>query len=231
VETTSAAKQRDVPAGDFKRSVAASLVNAPPHAVWVCCGMFSIVAALAATVPDDPAVVDRGWSRAMRDIKTPRLDRAALVLNEAGRGIGRGATLAAIALALAQRRRWPALRAFAVAELATPVVVNGVKVMVDRRRPAGSGLHAFGTAFPSGHTAYAGATMVALTLLRSDRRSGGRGRWVAAGLGTAAMAWSRTYLQLHWLTDVTAGALLGSGVSLAVFARADRTGPPGQERA
>jgi membrane-associated phospholipid phosphatase len=32
------------------------------------------------------------------------------------------------------------------------------------------------------------------------------------------MAWSRTYLQVHLLTDVIAGALLGSGVSLLVFA-------------
>jgi membrane-associated phospholipid phosphatase len=32
------------------------------------------------------------------------------------------------------------------------------------------------------------------------------------------MAWSRTYLQVHWLLDVLGGALLGAGVALAVFA-------------
>jgi len=41
-------------------------------------------------------------------------------------------------------------------------------------------------------------------------------------LGVIGMAWSRTYLQVHWLTDVIAGALLGSGISLLVFAIAQR---------
>ncbi len=31
------------------------------------------------------------------------------------------------------------------------------------------------------------------------------------------MAWSRTYLQVHWLSDVIAGAMLGIGISLVVF--------------
>ncbi|MGA7387306.1 MAG: phosphatase PAP2 family protein, partial [Pseudolabrys sp.] len=46
--------------------------------------------------------------------------------------------------------------------------------------------------------------------------------WALAGLGVVGMAWSRTYLQVHWLTDVIAGALLGSGVSLLVFAIAQQ---------
>ena len=32
------------------------------------------------------------------------------------------------------------------------------------------------------------------------------------------MAWSRTYLQVHWLLHVLAGSLLGAGVALVVFA-------------
>jgi membrane-associated phospholipid phosphatase len=41
--------------------------------------------------------------------------------------------------------------------------------------------------------------------------------WGAALAATAGMAWSRTYLRMHWLSDVTAGALLGAGVSLWAF--------------
>jgi membrane-associated phospholipid phosphatase len=42
--------------------------------------------------------------------------------------------------------------------------------------------------------------------------------WSLAILATAAMAWSRTYLQVHWLLDVLAGASLGTGIALTVFA-------------
>jgi undecaprenyl-diphosphatase len=41
--------------------------------------------------------------------------------------------------------------------------------------------------------------------------------WSLAVLATAAMAWSRTYLQVHWLLDVTVGSILGVGVALIVF--------------
>ena len=38
------------------------------------------------------------------------------------------------------------------------------------------------------------------------------------------MGWSRTFLQVHWLSDVIAGALLGVGVALLVFAAAQLRG-------
>ena len=45
------------------------------------------------------------------------------------------------------------------------------------------------------------------------------------------MAWSRTYLQLHWLTDVAAGGLLGTGVTLVAFDRVRRRDQAGSARA
>ena len=80
-------------------------------------------------------------------------------------------------------------------------------------------LHANGSSFPSGHAAYAGATTVALVLLFT--LPGRRLRfWLLAALVTAGMAWSRTQLQVHWLSDAISGALLGVGVALACFASA-----------
>jgi undecaprenyl-diphosphatase len=72
-----------------------------------------------------------------------------------------------------------------------------------------------GASFPSGHTAFAAATCAVLVLLLAPRR---RAWWVLAATATVAMAWSRTYLQVHWLLDVLGGALLGLGVAFSVFA-------------
>jgi undecaprenyl-diphosphatase len=44
-----------------------------------------------------------------------------------------------------------------------------------------------------------------------------------AAAGIAGMAWSRTYLQVHWLSDVVAGAALGVGVALLGFGVAQLT--------
>jgi membrane-associated phospholipid phosphatase len=80
-------------------------------------------------------------------------------------------------------------------------------------------LDASSTSFPSGHTSFAAVTCVSLVLAFAmpGRR---RVRWPLAVLGIGAMGWSRTFLHVHWLSDVIAGALLGVSVALLVFAAA-----------
>lgn len=64
--------------------------------------------------------------------------------------------------------------------------------------------------FPSGHTA--SSFTAAVTLWKWDRR------WGIAGFVLAALiAFSRLYLQVHYPTDVLAGAVLGTVVALAVW--------------
>jgi len=200
------------------RTSGESFLAHPAHALWAACAMLAFVVLIAILVPAGPLGLDRSWSEAMRHLETPSLTHLALVFNWLGRGFGRVIALALVGLLLVRRRRWLALVAFAVAESLAPLFSALLKLLVDRARPPDGLVHPVGASFPSGHSTYAGATCVALVLLFTTPGTRRKWWWVLAGLAVVGMAWSRTYLQVHWLTDVIAGALLGSGVSLLVFA-------------
>ena len=106
------------------------------------------------------------------------------------------------------------LLAFILVEALTPLLVNLIKLLVGRERPPAALIEAHGSSYPSGHAAYAGATTVILVLLFTTPGRTRRAWWAVAAVATAAMAWSRTYLQVHWLSDALAGATLGVGVAL-----------------
>jgi undecaprenyl-diphosphatase len=184
--------------------------------------MLALVVLIAILVPEGPLGVDRSWAEAMHHLETPLLTDLALAFNWLGRGLGRALGLTLVGLLLLRRRRWLALAAFAVAESLAPLLSVLLKALIDRPRPTDGLVHAVGPSFPSGHATYAGVTCLALVLLFTTPGTRRRWWWALASLGVVGMAWSRTYLQVHWLTDVIAGALLGSGISLLVFAVAQR---------
>jgi undecaprenyl-diphosphatase len=189
----------------------------PKVALGCGAALIGLIVLVGLIIPSGPLRIDQRWSEWMSDISSTALHHLALVFNYLGRGLGRALSLAAIGLVLLLARRWSALLAFAATEALTPLAVNLLKHLVDRPRPPRALLHANGSSFPSGHAAYAGATTVALVLLFTVP-----GRrllfWLLAALGTAGMAWSRTYLQVHWLSDAVSGALLGAGVALVCYA-------------
>jgi undecaprenyl-diphosphatase len=195
-------------------------VRRPRLALSGGAGLIGLVALIGLFIPTQPLAIDQRWSEAMSDIPSAALHHLALIFNYLGRGLGRALSIAAIGLALLLTRRWRALLAFAATEALTPLAVNLLKHILDRPRPPNAMLHANGSSFPSGHAAYAGATAVALVLLFTRPGSERLIWWSLAALATAGMAWSRTYLQLHWLSDVVSGAVLGTGVTLASFALA-----------
>ena len=197
-------------------------VQRPRLALGVGIALIALVALIGAVIPVTPLAIDQRWSEWMTDLQAATLHHLALIFNYLGRGLGRALSLAAIGLALILTRRWVALIAFAATESLTPLVSNLFKQIVDRPRPPGAMLHATSSSFPSGHAAYAGATCVALVLLFTSPGKGRRLWWAVATAGVVGMAWSRTYLQLHWLSDVVAGSLLGVGMALAVFGGTQR---------
>jgi undecaprenyl-diphosphatase len=89
-----------------------------------------------------------------------------------------------------------------------------VKLLMDRARPTLNPIaHLLGPSFPSGHTSMAAAFYAAAALVLTH----GRSRAVTRALGGAAIAIavavaaSRVFLDLHWLSDVVAGLAFGWG--------------------
>jgi membrane-associated phospholipid phosphatase len=195
----------------------ADFLARPGRAVGWASLLLALVALAALLIPAGPLALDSNWSKLMQDSETPLLTHVALGFNALGHGVWRALTIAGIGIVLLIARRWAALSAFALTEALTPLLVNLIKLAVDRERPPAKTLEPHGSSFPSGHAAYAGATAVAIVLLFS--RPGPRRRWwfIAAAAVVAVMVWSRTYLQVHWLSDALAGAILGIAMTLLCF--------------
>ena len=155
----------------------------------------------------------------MPDAETSLLTHIALVFNAVGHGILRALTTAGIGLVLLIKHRRAALLAFILAEALTPLLVNLIKLIVGRERPSGSDDRGARLVLPLGSRCLCWRD-------RGDPRSPlheagpAPARLVARPLPPliAGMAWSRTYLHAHWLSDAVAGAILGVGVALLSLA-------------
>lgn len=112
---------------------------------------------------------------------------------------------------LLRRRPWSAVTV-ASAMLGAEIVAAILKVSIGRLRPLDSLSDLGHTSYPSGHTTIAAAVTVVLALL--IRRWW---MWIAGACWVVAIAWSRTYIEAHWLTDVVGGAILGASAALLAW--------------
>ena len=119
------------------------------------------------------------------------------------------------------RRRMKTLQAYLLAEfLGSIVLVRSLKMLLGRARPdAGLGDEFFGFAwnpkfhaFPSGHTVDIWICAFFACLLLPNRLQRGVAVAVAVLVSMTRMA-----MNVHWPSDVLAGALIGSAVSLLVY--------------
>lgn len=92
------------------------------------------------------------------------------------------------------------------------LVANVIKSFVGRARPTFDQLAGFsGSSFPSGHATASAACLAGFALVMGRRRNPRtRSTLTALAVGLAvAIALTRVWLGVHWLTDVLAGLALG----------------------
>jgi undecaprenyl-diphosphatase len=111
--------------------------------------------------------------------------------------------------------RWrnPAIPVFLALVIGGQLLLsNLIKDVVQRARPDLHPLAGFsGPSFPSGHTTAAASTFIAVALV-VGRDWGPKGRRNLAGLAVGlavAVACSRVFLGVHWVSDVLGGLILG----------------------
>ena len=204
-----------------------ALLARPRQAAFLTAGVVAVTAVVFALVADHGALariqrLDDAWLRLMVSGRTPPLTAIARVFNVLGLVYVTLPVRIALAGFLALRRRWWHLAAFAAAIVLSEVLIGSLKGIYDRARPPGSLVATSGASFPSGHAIAASVTVVAavIALVPAGRR---RTVWGAAAVAfSIVMGLSRAYLAAHWLSDATAGILLGTSCALVTAVIADQ---------
>lgn len=189
--------------------------------LWWGVSLLVLATALGAVVvfvyPQSPGF-DRWWNETIAAARADWMLDFALALNWIGGGWVAilGVPLLAI-LALVLARRWRGAVFAAVSFLASAGAVQLLKTLFGRARPDDMLVVSDYGSFPSGHTANAATIAVVAGILFPSL-------WVrlAGAAWLVLMAFSRTYLHAHWLSDTIGGALVGAGAALvlaAVFSR------------
>lgn len=148
-----------------------------------------------------------------------RADRVTSVMrwiSDLGDAIFLAALLAAVALAwLYRTRRWSVALFLLVALVGGALLTDVLKDLVERPRPPERFAIAetSGSAFPSGHTTQATVAFGALAYLHGAVVRAWSARvaiWAAAVMVMMLVGFSRTYLGVHWLSDVAGAYALGA---------------------
>jgi undecaprenyl-diphosphatase len=163
---------------------------------------------------EEPFAIDTAWNSFVADWWHPAVAAFSHVLNFVGAGwmgilvVPIGGAIGLILL----RRPWAAAY-FLAAEAVSAAGVQVLKHAFGRVRPEDILVLSDYGSYPSGHVANAATIAVAATVIFPRLWVG-----VVGAAWVLLMAFSRTYLHAHWLSDTLGGALLGAGAALLVAA-------------
>ncbi|MFB8145600.1 phosphatase PAP2 family protein [Microbacterium sp. NPDC056003] len=163
---------------------------------------------------EPPFAVDVWWNTTTAELSSAFLTGFSRVMNWVGGGwfgvlvVPIGGAIGLILL----RRPWAAAY-FLAAEAVSAGGVQVLKHLFGRVRPEDIIVVSDYGSYPSGHVANAATIAVAAAVIFPRV-------WVmiVGACWVLLMAFSRTYLHAHWLSDTVGGALIGAGAALLVAA-------------
>jgi len=162
----------------------------------------------------EPFPIDDWWNTLVAEWWHPALAGFSRVMNWVGGGwVGVLAVPIGGAIGLVLLHRPWAAAYFLAAEAVSAGFVQVLKHAFGRVRPEDILVVSDYGSYPSGHVANAATIAVAAFVIFPRV-------WVAVvgAVWVVLMAFSRTYLHAHWLSDTVGGALVGAGAALLVAA-------------
>lgn len=169
-------------------------------------------AAAIRALGNGPLPMDVAWHDFVNLHRTPWLSSASLWLNDAGSQTYLR-TMVPTLLAfifLSIERPMLAVTAIIGGLIGAPSVAL-VKTLLERPRPDDGQINVTLSSYPSGHVSNLLVLLVIVGLIIARPWF-----WAIVVAATAAMAFSRTYLDVHWLTDTTGAVFLGAGLALVL---------------
>jgi membrane-associated phospholipid phosphatase len=158
--------------------------------------------------------VDDAWLSLMEDLEVPWLLSVAELFHHLGSVPIALTTSLLVAVTFIVAKKWWAFWAWFAIVAGAQVFSTVTKLLVDRPRPVDALVHESSASYPSGHAMVAGAAIgiglaVILGIIWPIRYR----LFLGVGIAYAVvMAWSRTYLRVHWLTDVVGGLVFGTAI-------------------
>jgi len=161
--------------------------------------------------------IDEWWLDLMIDAEVDGLIDWAEVLAFAGSPYATVPARLAVAVWLGRRAAWDKLGVWIGAVVLSAIATSVLTALYGRDRPpeALSEASASGSSFPSGHTVAAMAAAIALVYVFASAGKPARHWFYVAATYGGLMALSRTYLRVHWLSDVTVGTVIGVVTAMA----------------
>lgn len=165
-------------------------------------------------VDDGPFPIDRAWQDLLVTLRGPAVLWLAFALDVIGGGWSAIliVPIGVAVLLVLLRRPWSAAY-FLVAEVVSVGLVQVLKHLVGRARPEDMLILSDFGSFPSGHVANAATIATALYVIFPRVWTA-----LAGAAWVLLMAFSRTYLGAHWLSDTLGGAMIGAAAALMVAA-------------